>query len=281
MIVLNACDPANPYGTLFAATTQSGEEFKFLRVPQKYLVLQCGEPLLLYEGRIRLLVDLSRERAEQALKALLRLVSGSPETGGQQGPRLSELDVRDWNGHPTDVSPARHLLTVLNFVQVSNRWKGYVYDGLHKPPAEVVAQAKAAMPDHFWHEGKETAPVAYDAEWIISRSHADIQAKVRELIAFLDRTLPDQCEIVYQPRRLEVRYRGFRCMNPYIQRKKIMLQITHKGWTRGIAIQPDTDLASPQFVAQVGRQFERTRQQIDALIESSLIESSLIEPSRR
>ena len=57
MIALNACDPANPFGSLFPATTQGGEEIKFLRVPQKYLVLQAGRPLLLYEGRIKLLVD--------------------------------------------------------------------------------------------------------------------------------------------------------------------------------------------------------------------------------
>lgn len=67
----------------------------------------------------------------------------------------------------------------------------------------------------------------------------------------------------------KVCYRGFRCMNPYVQRKQILLQITHKGWTRGIPIQPDTDLLSPQFVAQVKRQFASTREQIDALIESS------------
>jgi hypothetical protein len=58
-------------------------------------------------------------------------------------------------------------------------------------------------------------------------------------------------------------------MSPYIQRKQIWLQITHKGWTRGIPIQPDTDLASPQFATQMERQFTKTRKQIDALIESS------------
>jgi hypothetical protein len=58
-------------------------------------------------------------------------------------------------------------------------------------------------------------------------------------------------------------------MNPYIQRKQILLQITHKGWTRGIPIQPDTDLSSPEFLAQLERRFSHTRQQIDALIESS------------
>ena len=118
------------------------------------------------------------------------------------------------------------------------------------------------------HWGKEAAPVEYNADWIVSRSHADIRDKVRELIAFLERTLPPQCEIVYQPRQFQVRYRGFRCMNPYIQRKQIYLQITHKGWTRGLQIQPDTDLHSPAFVAQVQGRLDHVRQQLDALIES-------------
>jgi hypothetical protein len=264
MIVLNACDPANPYGALFTMTTQAGEESKFLRVPQKYLVLQYGQPILLYEGRIRLLVDLSRERAEQALQALVQLVDGPPQPA-----RRTELSIRDWNDHPIDVSPARRLLTKLGFVPVENRWKGYVYDGLHRPTAKAIARAQDAMPDRFSHVGKEKAPVAYDAEWIISRSHADIQTKLRELIDFLERTLPARCEIVYEPRSFQVRYRGFRCITPHIQRKQIWLRITHKGWTRGIPIQPDTNLNAAPFVAQVERAFEKTRKQIDTLIESS------------
>ena len=73
---------------------------------------------------------------------------------------------------------------------------------------------------------------------------------------------------MYEPRRFVVRYRVLKCMSPYIQRKQIYLQITHKGWTRGLQIQPDTDLDSPAFVAQVQSRFDNVRQQIDALIES-------------
>jgi hypothetical protein len=280
MIALNACDPANPFGSLFPATTQAGEEIKFLRVPQKYLVLQAGRPLLLYEGRIRLLVDLTPRQVERAIQALTQLVDGKAQAGPySQVPRLRELNVRDWNDHPIDVSPARHLLIKLGFVLVANRWKGCVYDGLQRPSADEIAQASARaeteLPDLLPHLGKEKAPVAYDADWIVARSHSDIRDKVQELIAFLDSGFP-QCEIVYQPRGFQVRYRGFRCMNPYIQRKQIRLQITHKGWTPGIAIQPDTDLEDPQFAAQVRTQFERTRQQIDALVESRAMVKSRI-----
>jgi ATP-dependent Lhr-like helicase len=263
MILLNVCDPANPFGAFFTATTQSGEDVKFMRVPQKYLVMQYGRPLLLYEGDVKLLVDLPKERAAEAIVALMQLVDRPAPVNPHQ-----ELPIRGWNGHPIDVSPARHLLTMLGFVPVDNRWKGYIYDGLHRATPPEIEQAERQIPDLLEHWGKEAAPVKYDAEWIVSRSHADIRDKVRELIGFLERTLPPQCEIVYQPRQFQVRYRGFRCMNPYIQRKQIYLQITHKGWTRGIQIQPDTDLDSPAFVAQVQGRLDKVRGQIDELIES-------------
>jgi hypothetical protein len=234
-----------------------------MRVPQKYLVVEYGEPILLYEGDVRLLVDLSKDRTERAIRTLLQLIDRPAPVNPHQ-----ELSIRGWNGHPIDVSPARHILTSLGFVPVDNRWKGYVYDGLHRPTLQEIEQAKSKIPALLEHWGKEAAPVEYNAEWIISRSHADIQAKVRELIAFLEQTLPSQCKIVYHPRQFQVRYRGFRCMNPYIQRKQIYLQITHKGWTRGLQIQPGTNLNSPEFAAQIKSRLDNVRRQIDELIDS-------------
>jgi hypothetical protein len=262
MILLNACDPANPFGALFTATNQAGEQVKFMRVPQKYLVIQAGQPILLYEERITLFRDLSRPRVEQAIRTLVQMVDRPAQVAGHR-----EIHIRDWNGHPIDVSPARHLLLTMGFVHVSRR-KGVVYDGLHKPDREMLAQAEREMPELFEHIGKETAPVEYDAEWIISRSNVHIRNKVRELISFLGRVLPPQCEIVYRPRQFMVHYRGFRCINPYIQQKQIYLQITHKGWTRGIQIEADTDLDAPEFVSAVLERFEKTRQQIDSLLDS-------------
>jgi ATP-dependent Lhr-like helicase len=263
MLTLNVCDPANPFGALFALTDPLGEEVKFLRVPQKYLVVRGGQPVLLYEGKIRLLLDLSPAEAERAVRALMQLVDRPAPVAG-----YTELPVRDWNGHPIDVSPARHLLLKLGFVSTGNRWRGFVYDGLQVPDPEEVAQAEREMPARFEHAGKEKAPVRYDAGWIVSRSHEDIRDKVRGLIAFLERTLPAECEFVYRPRQLLVRYRGLRCMHPYIQRKQIYLQITHKGWTRGIPIGPDTDLEGREFRTEFEERFARTREQIDALLDS-------------
>jgi hypothetical protein len=175
--------------------------------------------------------------------------------------------VNHWNGHPIDVSPARHLLVKLGFVKGSTRWKGYVYDGTHVPDDATVAAAEAAMPETFERSGRERAPVEYDAEWIISRSDPAIRPKVRELIGHLRAVLPGDCEAVFRPSDMIVRYRGVRCMHPYIQKKRIYLQITDSGWTRGIPIDPDTDLGSEEFRREFEEEFGHTRKRIDEKLE--------------
>lgn len=263
MILLNACDPANVFGALFAATNQAGEPVQFVRVPQKYLVIQGGQPILLYEGRVTLFRDLSGPRVEQAVKTLIAAVDHPSKVAPHR-----EIHVQDWNGHPIDVSPARHLLTVLGFVQASSRWKGFVYDGVHRPSLEAIAQAAHDVPKWFEHVGKETAPVRYDGEWIISRASTQIRDKVRQLLSFLERVLPSECRITYGPRQFTVRYRGFRCMSPYVQQKQIYLQITHKGWTRGIQIGPNTDLDAAQFASAVLERLQKVTRQIDLLLDA-------------
>jgi ATP-dependent Lhr-like helicase len=261
MVVVNMCDPANPFNRLFPLLTQSGEELRSQRIPQIYLVLEAGRPLLRYAGHITVLVDLTRERAEMALAALLSLVDQpapmSPHT---------EIQVRDWNGHPIDVSSARHLLLKLGFVPVSNRWKGFVYDGVARPDPQAVSEAEQHIPDIFEHVGKEKAPVQYDAEWIISRSNEAIRPKVRELLGFLQQELPSECEIVYDPRWFKVHYRGLKCMWSHIQQRQVNLHIAHRGWVPPIQIRADTDLASADFTSGFSSQFDRSRQAIDEVL---------------
>jgi hypothetical protein len=264
MILLNSCDPANPFTAMFPTTNEVGEEVRFSRNPHKYMVIQSGQPILLYEGSITVLVDLSRERAENAIKALMQIIDNPAKVE-----TYKEIHIRDWNGHPIDVSPARHLLTKFGFVKSGSRGKGLVYDGYYKPDAETIAKAEEEMPELFERAGKEKAPVKYDAEWIISRSNREIRDKVRELIELLERILPKECEFVYRPRELNIRYRGIRCIHPYIQQKQIRLQITHRGWTPGIPIDPDTDLNAPEFISGVLGRFERTRQQINSGLDTS------------
>lgn len=252
MLLLNACDPANPFGAFMPLTNEVGEEVRFSRTAYQSLVFQAGRPVVLLTGGVTVLADLSREAMVEALRAALA-----------RGP----LAVPSWNGHPIDVSPARHLLTTMGFVKSPNRWKGYVHDGVSRPDDRTVAEAAAHVPDLFERLGKEQAPVAYDAEWIISRANEQIRPKVRELIDLLGEHLPAECTFVYLPGQFRVEYRGVRAVNPYIQLKQIWVQVTHKGWTRGLLVRRDTDLGAPEFLGELLKRFENTRRQIDQLLE--------------
>ena len=125
-----------------------------------------------------ILADLTAERAKRSMTALMKIVDEPRPVEPHR-----EIVVRDWNGHPIDVSPARHLLTKLGFVKGSR--SEFVYDGIHKPDEWEVAEAEREMPELLERAGKEKAPVKYDAKWIISRSPGQIQRKVRELIELL------------------------------------------------------------------------------------------------
>ena len=255
MILLNVYDPANPFGRLLPLTDEVGEEHEFQKTPYCELIVQGGRPIVLHRQGVRLLADLSAERAAEAIRLLI---------DGHDG----ELAVPNWNGHPIDVSPGRHLLTRLGFVKVASRWKGYVHDGANRPGDKATAEARRQMPAVFERAGKEAAPVEYDAEWIISRSNEQIRPKVRQLIETLRRVLPSECELDWRPRGFIVRYRGIRCVNPHIQQKQIWVQVTHRGWVRGMRVTPETDVAGAEFVAELTARFEKTRQAIDDLLDS-------------
>ena len=236
---------------------------KFTRASGKYIVARGGRPIVLYHGAglITVLADLPKAEMEQALRTILSIVDRPPKVE-----QRADVNVRDWNGHPIDVSPGRHLLTRLGFVESGKRWTGMAYDGRHTPDEATVARAEAEMPDVFERAGKEDAPVTYDAEWLVSRSPAAIRPKMAELIEVLPGLLPDECEIVFEPRRFIVRYRGVRCMNLHIQQKQAWLHITHSGWRPGIRIEPGTDLESGQFAEAVLTRFEQNRTEIDELL---------------
>jgi hypothetical protein len=58
-----------------------------------------------------------------------------------------------------------------------------------------------------------------------------------------------------------------RCINAHIQRKKVNLHITHRGWARPVEVFPETDLEDLAFEKQVFDQFNRSRTAIDALLD--------------
>ena len=121
--------------------------------------------------------------------------------------------------------------------------------------------------DHYC----KSCRLEYNAEWIVSRSHKDIRGKAQELIKLLKTRLPGECEFIYRPREVNIRYRGVRCIYPNIQQKQIRLQITHRGWTPGIIIDPDTDLNAPEFLSEAFGRFETIRQQIDSQLDAGTV----------
>jgi ATP-dependent Lhr-like helicase len=265
MILLNVCDPANPFGYLFPTTNEVGDEMKYMKTPHKYLVIQAGQPILLYEkyGSIKLLVDLSRKRAEKAIRTVLRIIDEPAKVCS-----YDEVRIKDWNGHPIDVSPARNLLTELGFVDGGRG--DLVYDGTHRPDEVRTAISEEQIPEVFEHFGKEGAPVKYDAEWIVSRSPQPMRAKVRELIELLERTLPEEFGLVYYPRHFRVHYRGVSCIHPHVQRKRIRLYMIQEGWWTGhsILIDGDTNLNSPVFISDLLERFGKARRLIDSKLDS-------------
>jgi hypothetical protein len=264
MILLNVCDPANPFGYLFPTTNEIGDEIKYVKTPHKYLVVQSGQPVLLYEkyGSIKLLVDLSMRRAEKAIRTILRIIDEPAKVCS-----YDEVRIKDWNGHPIDVSPARHLLAKLGFIDGGRG--DLVYDGAHRS-GEVKDVSEEQIPEAFEHFGKEGAPVKYDAEWIVSRSPQPIREKVRELIGLLERTLPKEFGLIYHPRHFSVHYRGVNCIHPSVQQKRIRLYMIQEGWWSGHSalIERDTDLNSPVFTSNLLERFAKARQLIDSKLDS-------------
>ena len=255
MVLLSVYDPANPFGRLVPLVDETDVEQPFVKTAYCELIVQAGRPVLLHKDGVRLLADLPADRAREAIRLLLDAHDG-------------ELAVPNWNGHPIEVSAARHLLTTMGFVKVDNRWKGYVHDGANRPDEKALAEARRHVPAVFERAGKESAPVEYDAEWIVSRANEVIRPKVRELIDTLRRVLPAECEFDWRPRGFLVRYRGLRCINPYVQQKKIWVQVTHRGWVRGMEVTPETDVAGEAFVRELTARFEKTRRAIDELLDS-------------
>ncbi|MHC4248206.1 MAG: ATP-dependent helicase [Planctomycetota bacterium] len=257
LLLVSMCDPANPFGGLFPVTDASGEKVKYGRGAGNYVLLRAGRPLLLWHGSVRLLVDMSREEAERAMRKVME---------------LGEVSVARWNGHPIDVSPARHLLTTLGFIQGRTRWerkwRGMVFDGARLPDDDALSHAEKECPDTFEREGKERAPVRYDAEWVASRSHETIRPKVRELVKTLRDMLPRACKFEFGPHGLVVRYRGVRCVSPHIQQKQIWVHVTHKGWVPGVRVTPETDLGGEEFRQQVLGRFGATKREIDRLVDA-------------
>jgi hypothetical protein len=107
-VLLNACDPANPFGpALPGAEERENDPARFSRIPANYLVTLRGRPALLLETggeRVTVLEGLPRETVRRALA----LAVGHAGAGRR-------LTVAEWNGQPVLDSPGGPLLEETGF----------------------------------------------------------------------------------------------------------------------------------------------------------------------
>jgi ATP-dependent Lhr-like helicase len=132
LVLLNACDPANLYGSaLSAARLEAGEvaaeepttdtgtplvggPLRFARLPSNYVVLRRGVPVLLYEhggGRWTTLP----QAEEDTLREAVRLVIAHLTREGGLASQPRRVLVSLWNGAPPLGTPAQTLLEPLGF----------------------------------------------------------------------------------------------------------------------------------------------------------------------
>ena len=265
MILLNTCEPANVFTTLFPIVNAEGEKVRYPRNRYRYVVFRAGRPVALYYYGIRLLVDLSRDQAEALIRTVMTLIDDPPPVGAYK-----EVTIGYWNGHPIEVHPARHLLTALGFVEVEAGRKRWVYGGSRQPTDQAGTGAESEIPARFARAEEDQDPVVYDARLILSLADERIRPKFAEVLDLLRRILPSEYELVYRPGNWNVKYRGHDCLNPGVGKTRMRLGFNAQGfgaWQHGIPIQRDETVDTPEFAAELLEWFERTRQGIDRAIE--------------
>ena len=111
IILINACDPANLYGAAspLPVLHPLNPEWRLLRHPNNYLVLQNGLPLLAIEGkgvRLTLLRHISDQQFRPALELLPEMLYDR---------RIKSLRVEFWNDQPIRGSAVSGILKELGF----------------------------------------------------------------------------------------------------------------------------------------------------------------------
>jgi ATP-dependent Lhr-like helicase len=113
-LLVSACDPANPYGLLYAIESHSGEHVRFARTQSTYLVLRNGQPILCLTSagaNVTSLVPLKEDEIRKAVEAMLLLVTGS----GKMARQRARLEVETWDGQPASRSSVTELLQRMGF----------------------------------------------------------------------------------------------------------------------------------------------------------------------
>lgn len=117
--LLSACDPANPYGSIFPLPGQGEGAVRFARVPSSYLIMEGGRPLVLVEGYGRRLTPLA-SLSEEELRGALRPLEGLLDVPTASGARRRVV-VEEWEGRPIAQSAVAPLLAELGFLREPGR----------------------------------------------------------------------------------------------------------------------------------------------------------------
>ena len=165
-----------------------------------------------------------------------------------------------WNGHPIDVHPVAGFLYEQGFRFDSRGWLCW------PPRGKAGRTPEPCTYEEFLPYHEEPDPVDYDYDWVVSRVTPLIRPKLKELLTFLQTNLTDEHCLIFDQSGFRVTYRGERCIWPYVQKKQIWMAISHKGWTPGIIVTPDTDLNGREFRDEFNRQITRNMEIIDAYL---------------
>jgi len=257
MVLLNACDPANVFGTILPLTDEVGQPVKWSRRPQAYVLFRAGMPLLVYHDTVKQLADLSGAEAERAVQRLMELVEAPTAAC-----RHKEVAIKSWNSHPIDVSPARFLLQELGWLPLKKR--ALIYDGRQRAPHRSYLPEAGSIPAVFERLGKEDAPVKYDERWIVSRAPQSTRGLFRQLLYLLEEVLPEECTFHYLATHCEVRYRDVKCLRPWPKQRSLDLIITQRAWTPPLKIELGADLDDPALRKKIVGRFDAVKAEVDA-----------------
>ncbi|MGH7391150.1 MAG: DEAD/DEAH box helicase [Candidatus Rokuibacteriota bacterium] len=129
-VLVNAADPANLWGRVFALTRPDGARATAPRIPQNWLVCRAGRPVLIAEGHGRDLTPLAGWEAVD-LPGAVRALQALVDRPLPQRP-VRRLEVMTWNGAPARRSEAAAPLLDAGFAVDGPRlW----YDGHPGPRA--------------------------------------------------------------------------------------------------------------------------------------------------
>lgn len=115
MILINTCDPANIYGAAspLSILHPMNSEWRLLRHPNNYLILDQGIPILAIEAkgaRLTPLRDVSNAEFRDALHLLPRLLD---DPAGWR--RIRSIKVELWNGQPIRNAMIANILKEIGF----------------------------------------------------------------------------------------------------------------------------------------------------------------------